>query len=147
MLRPKNGTTTTSPGSPVLNSLASKSSYAAVVLGVVNAPRRDVLPVRNHTAIAHGEPTIIACTHGAHLMTNAPLLPFEACGLATVQFSRAETVADASLLVELALADGVILCGRRRGLRKREGGRCNDGRHKDELHESHGVSPSVAALI
>jgi hypothetical protein len=43
----------------------------------------------------------------------------------------------------------VIVRGRRGrlGLCKRDGGRCNDGRHKDELHESHGVSPSVAALI
>jgi hypothetical protein len=80
-------------------------------------------------------------------MTDASLLPFEPCGLATVQLARAEAVVDASLLVELALADGVILWGRRRGLCERDGGRCNNCRHKDELHESHGVSPSVAALI
>jgi hypothetical protein len=89
----------------------------------------------------------MACTHHAHLPMNASMLPFEACGLASVQLARSETDVDASLLVELALVDAVILWCRCWGLCKRDGGRCNDCRHKDELHESHGVSPSVAALI
>jgi hypothetical protein len=117
------------------------------VFGSEDAARRDVLPVGNHSAIAHGEPTIVVRTHGAYFVANASLLPIEACGLATVELAVAEAVVDASLLVELALADGVILWSWRRGLCKRDGGRCNDCRHKDELHESHGVSPSVAVLI
>jgi hypothetical protein len=124
-----------------------KLSIAAVVFGAENAARSGVLPMGNHAAVAHGEAAVVTGTHGAHLMTNASLLPLKLRGLAPIELAVVEAMSDASLLVELALADGVILWRRRRGLCKRDGGRCNNCRHKDELHESHGVSPSVAALI
>jgi hypothetical protein len=95
----------------------------------------------NHAAISPGEAAVVTGTQGAHFMTDASLLPLESRGLATVQLTPAETAADASLLVELALADAVILRGRRRRFSKRDGGRTNDCRHKDELHQSHSVSP------
>jgi hypothetical protein len=109
--------------------------------------RCDILPVGNDAAIAHVEAAVAACTHGADLVTDASLLPFEPRSLVTVQLPASEALCNASLLVELALADAVILWGRRRALCERDGGRCNDCRHKDKFHDSHGVSPSVAALI
>jgi hypothetical protein len=117
------------------------------VSGAIDAAGCEVLSVGNHAAIAHGEAAIVARTHGAYFVTDTSLLPFEPRSLVAVQLPASEALIYASLLVELALADGVILLCRRRSLGKRDGGRCNDCRHKDKFHDSHGVSPSVAALI
>jgi hypothetical protein len=85
-------------------------------------------------------------SHGAHLMVDAAVLPLKARGLARIEAAGSDAIGNASLLVELALPDGLLVRGRRGGLGNGDGGRCNQGRRENELEESHGVSPSVTAV-
>ena len=83
-----------------------------------------------NAAIPHRQAAVVARAHEAHLAMDASLLPLEAHGLMRIEAAAANAVADASLLVELALADGLPL-GRRCGcLCDGEGGRCNECRRK-----------------
>jgi hypothetical protein len=127
--------------SPVLVQL----SDAAVVPGAIDVAGCHILPVINRATVLHGQVAVVACTHHAYLAMNASLLPRETHGLTGPELTVAHAIGDASVLVEFTLPDGLFLCSRRRGLGlgKCKGGRCNQGRHKHELRESHGVSPSV----
>ena len=125
--------------SPVLVQL----SDAAVVPGAIDVAGCHILPVINRATVLHGQVAVVACTHHAHLAMNASLLPRKAHGLTGPELTASHAIGDTPVLVEFALPDGLFLCNRRRGLGKCKGGRCNQGRHKHELRESHGVSLSV----
>ena len=89
----------------------------------------------------------MASTHHMHLAMNASMLPFEPCGLATVQLALPETVADASLLVELTLGQDGFLGSVCRRLCESDGRRRKERRHKCELRESHGVFLLLLAAV
>jgi hypothetical protein len=95
------------------------------VLGTEDAARGNILPVTNNAAIHWGEAAVMPHTHGAHLVVNASVLALKTRGLARIEPACAHAIGDASLLVELALADGWIVRGRREGLGNGDGGRCN----------------------
>jgi hypothetical protein len=98
------------------------------VPGAKDAARSNVLAVIENAAIANGEAAVVASAHEAHLAMDASLLPLEAHGLMRVEATAANAVPDASLLVELALADGLPLGGRRGCLGDGDGGRHCKGR-------------------
>jgi hypothetical protein len=108
--------------------------------------RRDVLPPLDHATLPHGQPSIVARAHRTYLSMNAHLLPFKACALPRGEASIVDPVANTALLVELALHNRVPRLFLRGVLGECNGRRCKQGRHKYELHESHGVSPSVTAV-
>jgi hypothetical protein len=106
--------------------------------GTGDAMRGHILPVSKDAAIAHGEPAIVAGAHHASFMTNTALLALKTRGLPRTKLAGAHGVSDASLLVEFALANDLMLRRRRGCLGKGDGGRCCKGRHKDIFEESHG---------
>jgi hypothetical protein len=108
--------------------------------------RGNVLPAMDHAALFHVQASIMACAHATYLAMNAHLLPFEACSLPWSEAPVPDPVSNASLLVEFALHNRVLRLLGRGGLGECDGWRCKQGRHKYELHESHGVSPSVTAV-
>src|SRR5579863_8791964 len=96
-----------------------------IVLGAIDAARGNVHAVIEDAAIARGEPAVVAGAHRLHLTMNAALLAFETRGLTTVELAGADTVGDASLLVELTLGERGLRCGRGRALSERHGRRCD----------------------
>jgi hypothetical protein len=112
-----------------------------------DAARCEHLPAPNHAALPHREATVAARTHTAELAMNAHLLALEAGTLTGSETVVFDSVSDASLLlVELVLHNRFLRLFRGGGLRKCHGGRCSECRHKYELDESHGASPSVTAV-
>ena len=63
----------------------------------------------NDAAIHRREPAVMAHTHGTRLMVDAFLLALKTHSLSSIQAAGLDAVGDASLLVELALADGLIV--------------------------------------
>jgi len=116
------------------------------VLCAIDPARGNVLPAMDRAALLQGEASVVARAHRTYLAMNAHLLLFQACALSWSQASMLDPVPNASLLVEFALHNRILRLLRRGCLGKRDGGRCNHGRHKDKLCESHGVSPSVTAV-
>jgi hypothetical protein len=116
------------------------------VLGAENPTRSNILPVMDDAALFHREAPIVTRAHRTELAMKTHLLPFEACSLPGIEPPIADAVSNPSLLVELALHNRVLLLCGRSGLSESDGRRCNQGRHKYELCESHGVSPSVTAV-
>jgi hypothetical protein len=108
--------------------------------------RGDVLPAMDHTALFHGQASIVPRAHRMYPAMNAHLLPLKACTLPWSEAFISDSVSNASLLDELALYNRILRLFGRSGLSKCDGRRCKQGRHKYELHESHGVSPSVTAV-
>jgi hypothetical protein len=116
------------------------------VLCVEDPARGYVLPAMDHAALLHGQASVVTCAHRMYLAMNAHLLPLKACSLPRSEASVADPVSNASLLVELALHNRILRLFLRSGLSECNGRRCKQGRHKYELCESHGVSPSVTAV-
>jgi hypothetical protein len=111
----------------------------AVVPGAIDAARCGVHPVIEDPPIARSEAAVVANAHGVHLAMNVLVLPLKARGLTNIELAIAEAVGNASLLVDLALGDGGLLCGMRGRLSDGEGRRRKERRHKCELRDSHGV--------
>jgi hypothetical protein len=123
------------------------SPVAAMHVFCAEDPARgDVLPAMDHTALFHGQASVVVCAHSTYLAMNAHLLPLKACALPWSEAVISDSISNASLLVELALYNRILRLFGRSGLGKCDGRRCKQGRHKYELHESHGVSPSVTAV-
>jgi hypothetical protein len=116
------------------------------VFCVEDPARGYVLPAMDHAALLHGQASVVASAHPTYLAMNAHLLPLKACSLPWGEASVPDPVSNASLLVEFALHNRVLRLFRRGGLGECDGWRCKQGRHKYELCESHGVSPSVTAV-
>jgi hypothetical protein len=104
------------------------------------------LPAMDHATLSHRQAPVVPRAHCAELAVNAPLLPFHANALSGCEAAASHSIANASLLVELALHNRILRLLRRSGLCKRHGGRYSQCRHKYKLHDSHGVSPSVTAV-
>lgn len=119
---------------------------AAVVLGAIDVARYDVLPMTNDPAIFHRQAPVVARAHGAHFAVDTSVLPLQTRSLVHIEPATSLAINDASLLVHLALGDGVPVRGLRGGLCNRNGGRYNESRHKYVFEESHGVPPSVTAV-
>ena len=102
--------------------------YAMHVTGAVDAVRRDHLPAMDHAALSHREATVMTGAHGAELTVDAHLLTFQAGTPAWSELASPDTVADASLLVELAF-DDLVLCRRGCGLCECKSGRCCECRY------------------
>jgi hypothetical protein len=108
--------------------------------------RGDILPAMDHAPFVHGQAPVVTRAHSTNLAMNAHLLPLKACSLTRSEASIADSISNASLLVELALHNRILRLFLRSGLDECHGRRCKQGRHKYELCESHGVSPSVTAV-
>jgi hypothetical protein len=109
--------------------LPARSYLSVVMPGSIDAARGDVLPAVDHAAMFHREAAVVASAHATNLTMNARLLPLKSRTLARSECAISDTVADASLLVELALDDRVF-CMYGRGLGECKGGRCCQCRHK-----------------
>jgi hypothetical protein len=116
------------------------------VLCAEDPARGGVLPAMDHATLFHVEAPVLMRAHRTCLAMNAHLLPFKACSLPGSEAAVPDSISNASLLVEFALHNRILRLFRRGGLGKCDGWRCNQSRHKYELHESHGVSPSVTAV-
>jgi hypothetical protein len=108
--------------------------------------RSNVLPVTKYTAILYGQTAVVTGAHDAHLAMNTHLLALEACALSRSEAVVLDSVADASLLVELALHNRISWLFLRCGLSKCQGRGCNECRHKCKFEELHCVSPFVTAV-
>jgi hypothetical protein len=108
--------------------------------------RGNVLPAMDHAPFVHRQASAVTRAHRMYLAMNAHLLPLKACSLPWSEAFISDSVSNASLLVELALHNRILRLFLRRVLGECHGRRCKQGRHKYELHESHGVSPSVTAV-
>jgi hypothetical protein len=118
-----------------------------VMFRAENPSRCEHLPALDHAALSHREAPVVPRTHRPELAMNPHLLPLKACALTRCETVVPDSASDASLLlVELALHNRILRLFRRCGLCKCHGGRCSECRHKYELDESHGVSPSVTAV-
>jgi hypothetical protein len=122
------------------------SNAAMHVFGTVDPVRGDVLPAMDHSALPHRQPTMVACAHAADLAMNSHLLPLKPRTLSWSGGAVPDAIADASLLVELALHNRIFRLYGRGCLRECDGRRCSQCRHKHIFEESHGVSPSVTAV-
>lgn len=112
------------------NSLRRGLPDAMHTTGTIDAARGDVLPTMDHSAFAHGQAAIVAGAHSTHMAPNAHLLALEPSALARSECAMSDAIADALLLLELALDDRVLcLCGR--GLGECKGRRCSECRHKN----------------
>jgi hypothetical protein len=92
-----------------------------------------------NAAIVHGEPAVVTRAHRVCLAMNAALLALKTRGLPRTELACVDAVGDASLLVEFALADGLVLRRGRGRLGDSDGGRRCECRHKDVFEESHGI--------